>query len=262
MSQSGAPRFTIAIVCLNAGPYLAEALGSVVDQDYESYEVVIIDGGSTDGTLDIIREFAGRLGDRMRWSSEPDDGLYHAMNKALRAARGDYVAYLGADDRLANGALQAVEGALLSAAWPDIVAGAVRVFGGAREWIEAPRSFAHRSMPKRAPARHQSIYVARWALIDGGGFDTGFRIAADYDLYLRLIESGAREVLVDDVLSEFRLGGVSSANAGRTAREYRDVRIAHGSDPLWQRLVMMKSLAAAGLVSAVRGTGKAKRSGV
>lgn len=261
MIQSGAPFFTIVIVCLNAEAYLSEALRSLTDQTHESFEVVVVDGGSTDDTLEIIREFAAHLGERMRWTSEPDDGLYDAMNKGLRAARGEYVAYLGADDRLAPGALDIVDRAVRANGRPDIVAGAVRVFGGAKEWTEQPRSFAHKAMPKRAPARHQSIFVARKALIDVGGFNTAFRIAADYDLYLRLVESGAREVLVEDTLSEFRLGGVSSANVLRTAQEYRDVRVAHGASRAWQRLVMAKSLTAARLVNAVHGAGKAKRSG-
>jgi len=262
MTKHGSSLFTIAIVCLNPGPYLAEALESVAAQDFSSYELVLIDGGSTDGTLDTIRDLESRFGNRMHWSSESDEGLYDAMNKALGAACGEYVAYLGADDRLAPGALATVERVLQVTDRPEIVAGAVRVFGGARDWIERPRSFAQRRMPKRAPVRHQSMFVSRRALADAGGFDTRFRIAADYDLYLRLVESGAREVLIDDVLSEFRLGGVSSANVVKTAREYRDVRVEHGANPVWQNLVAAKSIAAAWLMNTVHGTGEAKRGGV
>ena len=261
MHESGTPLFSVVTVCLNAEAHIGEALRSVVDQRYDSLELVVVDGGSTDTTVDIIRRFESELGDRIRWSSEPDSGLYDAMNKGLSAATGRYIVYLGADDRLAPGALQTVERALHTHEWPEIVAGSVRVFGGATEWVERPRSYASRRMPKRAPARHQSIFVARQALLDVGGFDTRYRIAADYDIYLKLVQAGAREALVDDVLSEFRLGGVSSSSAVRTARQYRDVRIAHGSNRAWEQLVLAKSVAAATVVGALRGAGHARRDG-
>lgn len=259
MHDSQEPLFSIVTVCLNAEDHIAEALRSVADQDHRSFELVVVDGGSTDGTLDIIRDFEAKVGARMRWISGPDSGLYDAMNKGLDAAVGRYIVYLGADDRLAPGALQIVERALNEHEWPEIVAGSVRVFGGATEWFESPRSYASRRMPKRAPARHQSIFVTRQALLEVGGFDTRYRVAADYELYLRLVKSGAREALIADTLSEFRLGGISSSNALRTAREYRDVRVAHGANQVWQQLVMVKSVAAATLVGAVRGVGRAKR---
>ena len=96
--------------------------------------------------------------------------------------------------------------------------------------------------------------------MEAGGFDTHYRIAADYDLYLRLLEAGAREALVSETLSEFRLGGISSSSALRTAREYRDVRVAHGGSRIVQQLAMAKSVAAATMVGAVRGSKRADRS--
>ena len=262
MDDQGSPLFSVIIACLNAQEHIAEALRSVADQRYESFELVVVDGGSTDATLDIIRGFEAELDGRMRWTSGPDNGLYDAMNKGLSTATGRYVQFLGADDRLAYGALETVERALHAHKWPEIVAGSVRVFGGDTEWVERPRSYASRRLPKRAPARHQSIFVARQALADVGGFAQRFRIAADYDLYLKLVRAGAREALVDDVLSEFRLGGVSSANVVHTARDYRDVRVAHGSSRAWQQLVLAKSVAAARLVGGVRQTHTADRGGL
>jgi len=258
--DSAGPLFSIIIVCLDAEAHIAEALRSVVEQEHESYELVVVDGGSADGTIDIIRDFEARLGERMRWFSGPDSGLYDAMNKGLQIATGRYVVYLGADDRLVPGALDAVERSLRTHDWPEILAGAVRVVGAAREWTELPQSFASRRIPKRAPARHQSLVVNRCALVEASGFDTRYRIAADYDLYLRLLEAGAREALISEMLSEFRLGGISSRSASRTAREYRDVRVAHGGSRIVQHLLMAKSVAAATVVGAMRGSKRADRS--
>jgi len=234
------PLLTVAVVCLNAATHIAEALDSVLRQEFDDMELVIIDGGSTDGTLDVIRGYEPRFSGRLRWSSEPDKGLYDAMNKALGVARGEYIVFLGADDRLLPRAL-ATAAAAIDDAPVDIVCGATRVIGEGGGWTESPRLVMRRGLPKSAPARHQSIYVRRELAARIGGFDTRYRIAADYDLYLRLKAAGARETLIDSPLSEFRLGGLSSRNAMATAREYRDIRVAHGANAFVEHFVAYKS---------------------
>lgn len=246
------PMFTVAIVCLNAEKHLSEALDSVLSQTPPGgYELVVVDGGSTDGTLEVLRAYEARFGGRLRWQSEPDEGLYDAMNKALESARGEYVVYIGADDRLSDGALARVA-QVVSADAPDIVCGSTLVFSTTDSWIERTRPTHGRGLPRRAPSRHQSIYVRRARLVQAGGFRTSFRIAADYDLYVRLRALGASEAMVADVLSEFRLGGVSSADARATAREYRDVRVANGANAALERIVMLKALFASRVFSAWR----------
>ncbi len=243
---------SIITVSLNAERHIAEALESVLVQAPGTYEMIVVDGVSTDATLEIVRGLEPEFDGRLTLRSERDSGLYDAMNKGLSMARGRYVAYLGADDCLAPGALAAVERAAAPDGWPEIVCGATRVFSATDSWVEPPHSFAHRRMPKRAPTRHQSMFVSRELSTRVGGFDTAYRIAADYELYLRLVEAGARELLLAETLSEFRLGGVSSVNALRTAREYRDVRVAHGASRLGQQAVMLKSVLASKLHAASR----------
>lgn len=246
------PLFSIITVCLNAAEYIAEALESVASQECGDYEYLVVDGGSTDGTLRIVASFEPRFGGRLRVWSEPDEGLYDAMNRGLARARGRYVMYCGADDRLAPASLEAVAAAIDEAGAPTIVCGATRVFDDEGSWLEVPRSFARGSLPKRAPARHQSLFVEREALVAAGGFDVRWRIAADYDLYLKLHEAGATERSVDTVLSEFRLGGVSSTDAAATAREYRDIRIAHGGHVVKQQLTFIKEVAASSVFALSR----------
>jgi len=239
------PLFSIVTVCLNAEAHIAEAIESVLAQSCADYEYLVVDGGSTDGTLGVLGAYESRVDGRLRWVSERDDGLYDAMNKGLALTRGEYVEFLGADDRLRPGALDAVARALETAPRPDIVCGATHVFGPTGTWDEAPRRVLRRGLPARVPAGHQSTFVRREVIQAAGGFDQRFRIAADYDLYLRLVEAGRTERLLDEALSEFRLGGVSSRSARATAREYRDVRVAHGANPVVEELVMLKSAAAA-----------------
>lgn len=97
MARSDAPLISIVTVVLNAAPTLERAIRSVVEQKLEALEYVVIDGGSTDGSVDIIRRYADRIA---HWRSEPDEGLYDAMSKGVRAARGKWLLFLGADDVL------------------------------------------------------------------------------------------------------------------------------------------------------------------
>src|SRR5260370_29878005 len=96
---TAAPRITIITVVRNGAATLADCIQSVVRQRYPNLEHIIVDGASTDGTQDVIRGFEGRIA---RWVSEPDQGIYHAMNKATRMATGDWVLFLGAHDWLAS----------------------------------------------------------------------------------------------------------------------------------------------------------------
>jgi glycosyltransferase involved in cell wall biosynthesis len=236
-----APRFSIIIVCLNAETELPGALDSVLSQTWPDRECVVVDGASSDGTVDVLRAYERRFEGLLRWVSEPDDGLYHAMNKGLALARGDYVEFLGADDRLRPAALESVARVLAMPEPPDIVCGTTHVVGPSGGHDEEPRRVVRRGMPARMPASHQATFVRRELIAEVGGFDPRFRIAADYDLYLRLIRAGATEAFTPDVLADFRLGGVSSRSAWDTAREYRDVRIAHGASPGVETLVMVKA---------------------
>ncbi len=250
--RTPAPLISVVTVCLNAAASLPEAVDSVLAQGFADYEYLVVDGGSDDGTVELLRAYESRFEGRLRWISEPDEGLYFAMNKGLAAARGTYVEFLGADDRLRPGALATVARALGARPAPAIVCGGVHVFGAMGSWDEPAEAVGPAHLPKRAPARHQSIFVRRAEALAAGGFDTRYRIAADYDLYLRLMQAGASQALLGETLADFQLGGVSSSNTVATAREYRDIRIAHGANPLVQQLVMAKAIVASWVFSAKR----------
>ncbi|ACQ93647.1 glycosyl transferase family 2 [Tolumonas auensis DSM 9187] len=93
------PIFSVIIVVFNAANYIEDAILSVISQHYKKIELIIIDGGSIDGTVDIIKKYDEYIS---FWRSEPDNGIYDAMNKGVRIAKGDYLYFLGADDRLLN----------------------------------------------------------------------------------------------------------------------------------------------------------------
>lgn len=103
------PKISVITVCYNAAATIEETILSVVDQTYDNIEYIVIDGGSTDGTVDIIKRYAeggseyGKHNNSISyWVSEPDKGIYDAMNKGIAAAKGDYIYFIGADDTLLN----------------------------------------------------------------------------------------------------------------------------------------------------------------
>ena len=127
MTSAAGPRISVITVCLNAAPVIEATLRSVLAQDYPNLEYVVVDGGSTDGTADAIRRHAGRLA---AFVSEPDQGVYDAMNKGVDLARGEYLLFLNAGDVLAA---PDVIGRAAAAADADVLYGDFAYSEGARK---------------------------------------------------------------------------------------------------------------------------------
>ena len=224
-------KITVITVCYNSAATLADALRSVASQTWPYVEHIVIDGASNDGTRAVIEAHGERLAQVI---SEPDAGIYDAMNKGLRLATGDLVGFLNADDVFASTeTLARVACAALDAPQADAVYGDL-------QYVDQDRPdqvFRHwRSEPFR-PSRlrcgwmppHPTLYVRRRVMESLGGFDTGFRIAADYDFILRLFRRPGRNyVYLPQVLVLMRTGGASNrslrALLRKSREDYRAVR--------------------------------------
>ncbi len=217
--------FTIVTVVRNAVACVADALHSVSTQTGASIEHILVDGASTDGTLELLRAYregeAGRPDRRVRIISETDRGLYHALNKGFGLATGETIGILHADDFFASERVLADVASALASSGADALYGdLVYVRGGpegqgvARYWRGGryrPQRLKYGWMPP-----HPTLFVKRSVyehtrLTNGDFFDVSYSIAADYDLTLRLL---ARHNIVPlylpDVLVKMRLGGVSN----------------------------------------------------
>ena len=219
--------------CLNAAGTLPETLESVGSQGYPRLEHVVVDGGSTDGTLDVLRAAEG-----VRWISEPDRGLSDAMNKGIRMATGDVVGWLNADDCYEPGALRAVGEAFArdpEALWAT---GRCRIIDAEGREIR-PRVTAY----KNALLRRYSLplyltqnfisspatFVRRSAFDHVGLFEERFRYSMDYDVWLRLAR--LRDPLVlDRDLASFRMapGSLSMSGFERQFVEHAQNAREHG----------------------------------
>jgi glycosyltransferase involved in cell wall biosynthesis len=223
---------SVVVSVLNAAGTLQQCVDSVLRQTHPRVELLVIDGGSTDGTREILEGNAPRLA---YWVSEPDRGIYHAWNKALAHARNDWICFLGADDYLwAPDVLERLAPELARAYPPcRVVYGQVAVVNGhgaemaraGEDWARVQRRFPQiMCLPHTGLMQHRSLFEAH------GRFDESFRIGGDYEMLLRELRRTAPRFVPDVVVAGMRHGGVSSDPRGalRMLREFRRAQRMHG----------------------------------
>lgn len=200
------PLVTVITVVFNGIRGLEQTIQSVVGQTYNNIEYIIIDGGSTDGTIDVIKKYENKI---HYWVSESDAGIYDAMNKGVRLSSGDYIGIIGAGDWYEEDAIASVIDAITRTN--------AKVVYGDVEIVDAETNYSYRRhsrcelMPKTMSSiSHPSIFVAR-SIYLGRPFDTQFRIAADYDLFLGLYVGGYRFEHSGGMTVHVLTGGVSSS---------------------------------------------------
>ena len=187
-------------------------LDSVQQQEGVRLEHLIIDGASTDGTLELLKDYNNTNHD-IRILSKPDNGIYEAMNRGIALSRGKYVIFLNSDDYFHNpsGMSHSIE--RIEHLGCDFSFAPVRFDPpGVRHHAQlAPQRRLHRFLVSWSFS-HQSMLTSREMLLRMDGFDTSYRSAADYDLMLRMIEAGAKGCFVPCTFTTFRLNGFSAEN--------------------------------------------------
>jgi glycosyltransferase involved in cell wall biosynthesis len=221
-----APVLSVVTATLNRRDYLPRCLESVTAQEYPHKEHVVIDGGSTDGTVEILREYAQRY-PHLKWVSEPDTGLSQALNKGLARARGDAVGVLGDDDYYLPGALARVAEEFIRFPNAGLVSGSCdQVRNDGSLWVTLHASFTTREellqpwrywgRPVMLPA--PSTFIHRAALEAVGGFDEQDHYAMDYRHWVKISENFPVQT-IDETLAVFRCGeGTISFSANRKQR--------------------------------------------
>ncbi len=194
-------KLTIIIATYNAEDYLETALESVINQKYHNWECVVVDGGSTDKTLDIIDHYES-LDNRFCHISEKDRGIYDAFNKGWKMAKGEWVYYLGSDDRLCAAGLDA------QMKVAENVNSNIGVVNGGV--IRITQDNCQREMYSHGfIGGHQGMIMRRSAIEELGGFDLNYKVIADYDLFIRMKHSHWGVVNTKNILAYFSAGGYS-----------------------------------------------------
>ena len=218
------PPISIILVCKNPGPRLAEALESVWAQRDLTPEIIVIDGASTDGTVAWLEQHRARLA---HFTSAPDAGIYDAMNRAVALARGEWILFLGADDRLVGDTVLATAATWLSRTDADVAAGEATYADGR---IYKLRS--HVNPLARNFVHHQAAFYRRALFAAHGPFDLSYALLADYEFNLRLNRAGVSFAPLPLRLATCGVGGLSDAGNWRTYRE--EIAIRHRYFPAWR----------------------------
>ncbi|MCB0531118.1 MAG: glycosyltransferase [Lewinellaceae bacterium] len=204
--------FTIITVVFNGADLLPGTVKSVRCQTYPHIEYLIIDGGSTDGTLDLIREHALEM-PNLRWVSEKDRGLYDAMNKGLRLATGDFVWFLNCGDHIHSP--DTVEKlAKLSDDTTDVLYGETLLVGSTRQPVGTMSALSTRKLPNQLHWRDYlyGMLVVHQSFIPRRNLAPEYisnNLCADYDWSIRILKKSRKTVNVHRVLSEYLMGGMS-----------------------------------------------------
>lgn len=251
-------KITIITATYNAGKTIEQTISSIVCQDYPNLEYIIIDGGSTDDTVSIIEKYASSYA--IKWISEPDQGLYDALNKGVRMSNGDYVEIIGADDAL-------VREDILSCVVREMDSD-VDVFAGQVWYVdESSRRqspYTNSSMRNRSTYRggmspHAAMFARRELLLRYP-FDTSYRISGDYKFFLQCYYDESVRIQYSDIMVAFFATSGLSSNVESVWREEKrlyselgvPLRSYNSADSPWIARMMKYILVATHLFVPVR----------
>ena len=208
------PKFSIITVTYNAGAVLEDTIQSVITQTYRNVEYIIVDGGSKDHTLDIINRYREHIHTLV---SEPDKGLYDAMNKGIRLATGDYLCFLNAGDELhEDDTLQLMVHSITGTELPDVLYGETAIVDEEGHFLRmrrlsAPENLNWKSFKDRMLVCHQAFFPRREL---AEPYDLRYRFSADFDWCIRIMKKS-------HTLHNTHLTLIDYLNEGMTTRNHR-----------------------------------------
>ena len=219
---------SIITINRNNAAGLEKTMRSVASQIGGDFEYVVIDGASTDGSVEVIRSFESFFGERLKWISEPDKGIYNAMNKGIGMATGDYLQFLNSGDSLVSDDItKRMTEALKSKGYPSILYGnMLKDIPGGKAMRD--RCFAGRDISflgfYTGSLNHSSTYIRRSLFNRYGMYDEDFKIVSDWKWFLQaIILEGEMPVYVDIDVTLFDMNGISEKNKALDKTERRRV---------------------------------------
>lgn len=224
------PQFSIITICYNSSATIERTIKSVLAQTFTDYEYVIVDGGSKDSTLDIVKKYEPLFEGRMKWKSEPDKGIYDAMNKGIEQSSGTIIGIVNSDDWLEADALETVY-----ASYVDNDKRTDCIYTGGIEFhyqdgttkMMMPNIITFQRQAKlfvMSGIRHPATFVPKIVYDKYGLFDADMRLSADQDFILRCHFNGVRMIAIDCCLSNMTEGGLSTSGNKKAWQYSQDDR--------------------------------------
>ncbi|MDF2858832.1 MAG: group 1 glycosyl transferase [Neobacillus sp.] len=216
-SSINKPLVSIITVVFNRVDKLERALKAVLNQTYDNIEYIVIDGGSTDGTLDIIKRYENAID---YYVSEPDSGIYNAMNKGLELATGEFIGILNSDDwfgpeavELSINKLQETNSDYSSAISTYMNADGVAGF------VFTPRYFSNVALFSLQPCGHGTMFISAKCINAVGNYDENYQIVSDFKLQMQLIQHQFRNCVIPKTIHYFETDGISTRRLEQTIEE-------------------------------------------
>ncbi|ATA72525.1 Glycosyltransferase, group 2 family protein [Capnocytophaga canis] len=202
--KNNIPLISVVTVSYNAVSTIEETILSVINQTYPNIEYIIIDGGSTDGTLDIIKKYEDKIA---YWVSEPDKGIYDAMNKGIQKVSGEWINFMNSGDEFYDRDI--LNRIFLYGDWSktDVICGDVSIKYPKREVVK--KMLPMQDIEKGMVFCHQSSFT-RTELHRNKLFNLTYKICADYDFFLQVYREGYSFSYINETISKFLYGGLSS----------------------------------------------------
>lgn len=227
-SKVDKPLITVITAVFNGLSELEATLNSVLGQRYDAVEYIVVDGGSQDGTVEILRRYDDRID---YWFSEPDKGISDAWNKAIALASGEYISFLNAGDEYLEGALSSVAKRIppFEFSWGDMLwiaeSGEATPYQGRDSYREV--------IEYVMPFNHPTMFFQRASVLRVNGYSTICRFAMDYDLVRKIVRAGGNGVYVPFTIAKMKAGGIHDRNYSDTVSEVKKIAVSHGTKPLF-----------------------------
>ena len=220
-------KFSIITATYNSAASVADSINSVLIQTYKNYELIFIDGASIDNTVEVIGKAVESIKSKVQIISEPDKGIYDALNKGIINSSGDIIAFLHADDIYASNTVLKSVAAKFDESLIDSVYGDLEYVSkeNAEKTIRFWRSgtFAHSKLKRGWMPPHPSFFVKKSVYDQFGLFDLSFKIAADYDFMMRvLFKEKISTTYLPEVLVKMRVGGESNKSVSNIVRKSKE----------------------------------------
>lgn len=246
------PKISIITISFNSESTIEETIKSIVSQEYSNFEYIIIDGGSTDRTLEIAGKYRDKIATLI---SEPDKGISDAFNKGIKNATGEIIGIINSDDVLLPGALQAV-----AAAYEP----GVSVYrGNVLIWDKEIKITAYPSMKfplhtfKKRIVCHQGTFITKEAYEKYNGYKVHFRYMMDAELLVRMYEGGEKFKYIPANLAMFRIGGVTSSSFLKKTDEIERFFRENGAGWLYAKTHVLLFIVTNSILTVVRAIGLA-----
>ena len=231
MSETGAgqmrgyPKVSVITPALNSAATIAECIQSVASQDYSNIEHIVVDGNSTDGTLELLKPYNVEI------ISENDIGIYDAINKGVERASGEIIHILNADDNYKHETVLSQMVAFMVDKQLDVGHAKVEQVDAQEKLVRViGYDVTRRKLLRKCRVAHPAVFVRRSVYDHFGNFSTGFRIAGDHEFFLRIWDH-VKVGFMPEVMTVMRLGGVSTSQVGLSYRESMAAALLHGQSP-------------------------------